>query len=543
MADPVNPLDVFATYTVHFELHAAASWDDLAALADSDMNASTTREAANGTLLINTRKDAHQTIDDVKFMYADGGTSPNGALVAGGAVSMSIIEPAGMFFVQKVKDRAAELNLSNLTPGMQFGLKIFFVGRTTDNEVTTVPAPFIIPLALQSIGGNFTYKGADYQLLFALTSHSGAVGGMVMSSSSVVAQNAGYVNKNITIKASSVAEALSQLESKLNQNYEYTYTNELENPGSRKLKYSINNIGGWSGKLNLITTETYAPDEPIKLTFHPSEDIAAMVRKILTSSTECNQLIGSSLAGLKQEMHPGVQLPVIEPRFHLKDGEAELAMDIHKYEGGGPVYTFDFLFAEPAGKNVDILDFDIKFPNLYGWMNSLSEYGAEMHSDATSRVAADLSAWYAANVVHPDITRPILEQIPINKYTIPAQSGDIAFLNATPRLERSGMFRVPHDTTKDTRLAFETLGAFQSATEPQLAFTIRGHLDLLNSCVAYPDGSRQAFGVKDGLWAKVNIRDQNGNQFFYTGNYRVNFIENEFSGGRFLQRLTVSMIK
>ena len=65
MAYPRNPLDVYVTYTYHFELHAASSWEKLQFLEDSDANDVTTRFEPNGTLLINTRKDAHQVIDDV----------------------------------------------------------------------------------------------------------------------------------------------------------------------------------------------------------------------------------------------------------------------------------------------------------------------------------------------------------------------------------------------------------------------------------------------------------------------------------------------
>ena len=108
MANPANPLDRYVTYTYHFELHAGTSWDQLKYLEQSDANLSTDRFSANGTLLINTRKDAHQVIDFVKIVATQSRTGGGiGAFVIAGAdnqpVEITISEPGGFAFIEKIQ--------------------------------------------------------------------------------------------------------------------------------------------------------------------------------------------------------------------------------------------------------------------------------------------------------------------------------------------------------------------------------------------------------------------------------------------------------
>lgn len=541
MAKPANPLDRFTTYTTHFELHAAGSWAELAPLASVDSNLSTTRRNGNGTLLINTRKDAHQNIDNVRFRQLAADSDPTASLAPVGNLTFDVTEPGGVFFAEKILNQAARYKIKSLSSGLMFALKIIFVGRDSSNTIVTIPCPSIIPLQLAEMDARFNYQGGDYKMSFIISTYAAAPS--VKTPKAGVSKAAGYVNKNITIKAKTVSEALSQLEEKLNGNYDKTYETELENSvGAKKILYKINNLGGWAGKLSLVTTETWAPGEEMKLTFNPNEDILSMVRKIIHSSKDVNDLIGSSLSGVYKEFQSGVNIPTYTPRYHLQDGTLELAYDINKYVGGGPLYEFDFLFAD-AGKNVDVLDFEIRFPNMGTWMNSKSQFGTELNTNASSAVPAAKPDFYSNNVCTVDTTRQTIYNTPVEKWAIRAGSGDVAFVSQTPNSERGGHPKIKFDAVPSVRLAFETLSAACGAWNPQQSFTIRGHLSLLDDAIGYPDGSKDTFGTKSGVWIKVNIKDQEGSPFFYTGAYKLMSVDNIFANGKFTQILTVFMME
>jgi hypothetical protein len=98
------------------------------------------------------------------------------------------------------------------------------------------------------------------------------------------------------------------------------------------------------------------------------------------------------------------------------------------------------------------------------------------------------------------------------------------------------------------RLASSAQIDFQSTINPTQVFEIRGHLDLLDACIAHPEAINDGgfFGANN-TWIKVNIwmpdaRVPEGKRaFYYTGYYRLLQVQNHFSGGKFTQSLTMVM--
>lgn len=542
MANPQNPLDVFVTYTCHFELHGAKTWEELRAIQDIDVNATTTATRSNGTLLINTRKDAHQTIDHVRFRYANPTLDPTGIMSPIIDLNLTIIEPNGTSFIEKLQKRAKDLDILDITSSLIFGLKIFFVGRLKNGTIKTIPFSRIIPLQLYHMEAKYNYGGGDYQLAFQQSSTAAVTTSKPMKTG--LQKAISYSNKNITIKARTVTEAISQLEKKLNDNYDNIYSTELENStGARKITYKINLDPDITGKIYAITKDgTYNDSAERLIVLDQGKQIIDMIRQILHSSKEVNEMISASKDGLKQQFHPNVKFPVFSARYELKENEAVITYDIMLYKGGsGGDFEFDFYFAQP-GKNVDILDFEIVFPNMLAWVSG-SMHSVPLYTNTDSTVAASQPGSYSANTVHEDTTRTKLKNIPQQKKSIPAASGDVAHLPSTTRTEQSGYVSVQHQVVPAMRLAFETLTEACSAREPQQTFTIRGHFDLLANCVPYPDGTVLGFGMIDGIWIKVNIYNPDGKTpFYYTGFYRLLHIDNVFSGGKFTQLLTTIMI-
>lgn len=530
-------LDRFTTYTTHFELHASGNWDELVEVATTDNpTKATTRRASNGTLLINTRADAHQHIDNIRYQQVSNSGDPSGSMVAAGLLTMDVIEPGGTFFAEKIRQHGLKYSVTGLSDGLIFGLKIFFVGRLADNTIETHYPPYIIPMQLIDMGAKFDFKGGEYKLQFAMSAFSANP-----SVKNDLAKVAGYVNKNIIIKANTINEALGALESNLNDNYEKTYQTELKNDsGAKKIVYKITNKSGLDGPLNLVARNSYAPNEPMSMTFSMSEDITTMVRKIMASSKEVNEIIGASKAGAKKPYHPGVKVPTFTPRYLLGKSDVTIAIDIDLYAGAGATYNFNFLFGEP-GSNVDVLDFEMKFPNMIVWMNSKTEFSAEFNNNLTSTVPASKPDFYAANLQTTNKTVKKLAVDPIEPYSIGITEGNVAFLNQQPSMEKKGVVRMEHNAAASSRLAFDAKSQLVAASNIQASFTIRGNYDLLIDCIPYPDGSKSSFGTTSGVWCKVDIRDQDGQPFFYTDAYYINTVDNIFSGGKFTQILTVIM--
>lgn len=539
MANPVNPLDIFVTYIPHYELHAASTWDALKAVQSVDVNAVTDERNRNGTLLINTRKDAHQQIDNVRFRYLAPTADPSGAMQPIDEISLEVTEPNGTFFIEKIQNLANDFQIKDLMGGMCFGLKIFFVGRLKDGSEYTMPFNKMLPLQLVKFDARFSFKGGEYFMGFV--SAGTAIASSPLRPQNGIARAAAFTNKNVSFKCKQVQEAIELLEQKLNQNYEDVYSTELKNTaGARSIKYQIKLDSKICGCLNLITKDSFVKDELCQLTFEPNVDIGTMIRQILSSSTEVNQMVASSQPGIAKQFHPGVKMPIIKTMYYLQDDVLNVIYDVKLYEGGGDTFEFDYYFSEP-GKNVDVLEFETKFPNMIAWMSS-SISGTELNRNAASQIPSEHPQQHASNNVHPDITRKELYNKPKEQKPIPAAKGDIAWPPATNRPEGTGFIKLEANAVPAARLAFESYGQICSALDIQMTFTIRGHLMILEKVVTQPDGDSQGFGVTEGLWIKVNIYNKDGSPFFYTGYYRLITVDNIFSGGKFTQMLTVMMM-
>lgn len=539
MAKPVNPLDIFVTYICHYELYLSDSWDELDLIKSFDINDQTTAKACKGPLVINTRKDAHQHIDNIKYMYVGPLVDPSGNMQCVGELSLDIIEPNGTSFIEKLTNRIKELKITDWNTAAQFGLKIFFVGRTADGGIETIPFKGMIPLHLMDFSAKYSEKGGEYHLSMVITSN--AAGSTPLQPQNGIARTMGFVNKNTSFKAGTVQEAMQLLEDKLNKNYKDVYSTELLNSiGAKELRYKIELDPKITGSINLITKDSLAPGEKCQLTFTPSVDIGTMVKQILMSSKDVNVMIGESKDGLSKEGHPGVKLPIIQSFYHLTHNVVNLITRISLYEGSDEdVFEFDYYF---SGKNVDVLSFEVKFNRMAAWLSG-SLNSTNLNRSPNADVATIDPNYHASNIVPEDRTCSRINYPPEDKKEIPGQSRDTAHLPVVPRSEVTGMAKYQVDTVPMARLAFETYGAAIGSTNNQVTFTIRGHLNILEKVVYTPDGkSLPPPGIEKPTWIKVNIFDQEGNQFFYTGKYQLMSVENLFQGGKFHQNIFVIMM-
>jgi hypothetical protein len=431
-----------------------------------------------------------------------------------------------------------DLKVTDIRAGAYFGLKIFFVGRLEDNTILTIPFSKMLPLLLIDMESSFDYRGGDYKLSFV----SQCVAATSTSPSNAITTSVGYVDSNISISALTVQDALRDLEKKLNDNYEKKYSTDFSNPnGAKKITYKINIDPQIHGSLDLVTKDSYAQNDEVKLSFTPSQDILSMIRKIVSSSKELNQRVADSSPTLETPFNPGSFLPVYDTKYYLTNDQLQVVFDVGVYQGGDSnKFTFEYYFADP-GKNVDVLGFDVKFTHTLNWLN-ISDYGNDHNTNRSSDVPRQNPGFYSQNVVHPDTTRTELRNLPQDKLPIPAQSGDVAKLPLTTRNDAQGYQLHPYDAVKTAKLAFDTYAKACSALDNQVTFTVRGHLTILERLIKQPDDTGPTSFTTNGIWVKVNIYNSDYSQFYYTGWYQVLTIDNFFSGGKFTQLLTVMMM-
>ena len=291
MSIPANPLDDFITYTYHFELHASESWDKLKHLLTEDENAQTTRfmpGGKNNTLLINTRKDAHQHIDDVRFVAQAEDTAKTELFIPTGVVSLTIDEPGGFSFVEKL---ASLLKINQTTTeGMTYVLKILFVGRTAENKIVPIPAKIIPMVLIAESSAVFTEAGGKYTMTFTPNMAVGAAD----TPASGVKMSFGFVKRAVSFAAGTVEEALRKLESHLNSGYEEVYRTEGVAEQGKKLVYKITFDPEIKGRIDSLNKDSLDPAEPSKFVFSPTLQIASFIHSILKKCPTLQKRIGES---------------------------------------------------------------------------------------------------------------------------------------------------------------------------------------------------------------------------------------------------------
>lgn len=540
MALPVNPLDKFITYTQHFELHAAPDWVSLSRLENEDRNLSTDRFSPNGTLLINSRKDAHQSIDDVKFMAISNTASNSGFCTSYGEVTFTVTEAGGFAFSEKLqllKDQQKVTILQNLI----FVLKIIFVCRDQNNNIITKYAK-LIPMSLMAMKATFDHRGGSYGMSFLIMNSMGATNGQSFGSPLRYA----FTNKAVQFEATTVSEALKKLEDGLNANYEETYRNKLDGSVGKKIKYIITWDKELTGEVKGNVKNSFAAHDASKFSFNPGVEIGNYIMEILSHSKDINEKIGASKEAYGKEFHPGAFMPMIVPRVLMKKDVVEMIYDIKVYRGGKAAsFTFDYYFSD-VGKNIDVMQFEVVYENMLSYIASYSNAGQDKHTNSSGTCASEVPTVYQRDIVHEDKTKHRLEGLRVEKTPLKGvKPNDVLPPASSNSAIQTGLSTHPVGDVKSVKLATDASLAFMSAgANPQQTFTIRGHLDLLNLCAAYPDGTNTMFGTNNGVWIKVNIWMPLGDsgikkQFFYTGWYQLLSITNHFSNGMFTQQLHV----
>lgn len=540
MANPRNFLDRFVSYTYHFELHAAASQSTLDGISKGGVNRATPRNEPVDTLLINTRKDAHQNITSVVWTYLGPGVMSSSMLAPFDELHMTIEEPGSAFFYEKIQKIMLNNQTSNVT-SLVFGLKILFVGRTADDVEEVVDELPMLRLMMSGFNANFTFKGGTYSLIFV---NSGTAGISPVNGHSN--SNYSYTHKAFSIQATRLREALGELEAALNANYREWFDNQTNKPNVRQFEYEINAPNDMDGTFVTTNAVSTAAGSKYVMSFTQQMQIHDMIHKVVQHCPEIMERMKQSRTSFMQPKHPGAFIYTVVPRVIHEDNALMISYAVEKYEGepkdsqtSSNDYEFNFYFSG-AGQNVDVLDFDMKLEQSIT-MFLAGKAGSDHAANLSGKLPFVNPQHYSSNVVHSDVSLP-REQFRENERAniTELSPNDVAPAPATPQASYQGYNSHPENTVATFKEAMDVISIFQAATGgAQKTLRIRGHLGLLNACWTGPRPGQNAFGITSGLWVKVNIYDENGRQFFYRDFYWVSSIKNTFSGGQFIQELVL----
>lgn len=537
MATPVNPLDKYATYACHFELHAAKTHAELYAQNGKASEASTTRFKSNGTLMINTRKDAHQTIDNVKIECYSPATSKTDVMDGLGIVTLDVFEPGSFAFIEKLNAQMDDLKTTVLS-NMVFGLKVVFVGRKPDNSIEILVEP-IMTLVLLDMQGSFDERGGHFNLTFVASASAASSRGMVGTK---LAFN--YINRSVSYTASTAEEALRTLENKINETYGLEYEKYLDPGDTRKLTCKITWDSNVAGEVIGLQANTFAPGEDRKFIFNHSRPINAFIIDIVKRTPNLLKKIGGAAGSVKAEFNQGAFFPMVVPSVEYTDKTIIITFHLKIYTGGkGPVgpFVFDYYFAN-SGQNVDVLAYDVKFNSITALLSSNTTRGQDKHTGMSGTV---VDPKLTKNILHPNVPQDgVSEQV--ERTRVPGSSGDIAFMPVTTRRDDIGHNSYPAQYVPTVKLASSSMRDFNSSINLAPIVELRGHKTLLDLSIAAP-GDTSGLLAGDGYWMKINIFMQDGGigqfaskrQFFYTGYYRILSITHVFMQNKFTQTVTL----
>jgi hypothetical protein len=142
--------------------------------------------------------------------------------------------------------------------------------------------------------------------------------------------------------------------------------------------------------------------------------------------------------------------------------------------------------------------------------------------------------------IAPDVSKKEgkVEYQQIKKCELILNENDIACLPTQSPNDDSAYNNTYQDNVpaeKQATLAHVLYGS-SPGREGQFIMSIRGHESMLYKQVSTKEDT---YGIKEGLWIKLNIFDSEGRPFYYRGYYRCVSIVNHFRNGMFTQDIAL----
>ncbi len=536
----LNQLNQFKSYTYHFALFVNRSGEAIEAI-NSFPEVATSRtsgtQVGTSTLIVNSVKDPFHIIDDVNFTYINSFVNTGQPLVAGGELSLRVIESGNCMFMHKLKS-AMSIHGADLPSFVVFGLLIEFVGIDENNVVSKIQVP-IIPMILADMRSSFDHRGSEYNMKFVMTAFAASTSNPTHTHS----LQFGTIPQTITVKANMLADALNLFSGQLNNNYQQTLQKETNAEGLRKITYKINVPPELAGcTIRSTSNQDSSPGSLYHFSIPAGMQIPDAIRKIIEASPEACALVSDAKA-FKRELHPGSKMWVIMPKAKYLESSVELEYDIKMYSGdNNERYEYDFYFTE--NPNVDVIGYEVTFAQTTMiYLSTAYDSSLDANFRMSNSTESKSVAWQNSIAENKKVERQLLNSV---VEPVTGSSACIAMPQAAPNIVIKGMTSTRVVDVPSKKEALNAMSAAMSADFAQKTLKIRGNPELLKRCVAHT-GGMTSFGIEGGIWVKVNIfaqDDETGARipYYYQGWYHLISVQSSFHDGKFEQDLTLVMM-
>lgn len=570
MSFPPNKLSEFHTYSYHQFLILCSS----TSVAESIGNAKTDisdlqhppgdrykiRSGPGGqyVTLVDGTADAHLNITKStwKTIITPEKQSSDGVLVARGPSVTGIVdihEPNGASFLEVVSNASNAMNVS-MTVAI-YAIKTIFIGHSHNKSKPPVYVTNISPFTgtARDISAIYDSTGAKYRIQMV-----GTVGGSRKLPQQVFSGKGMGIKQGQTLKA-----AMAELEKLANAAYDdniQAYNDAQIEAGEESAtipvpqKYEII-VGDELDSESVVMGDNEQPsiwnlykDPILNLSPNEGDSVITAIDTVLKSS--------SRLMDSQKAENPGEPLE-IRNTYSITDTQVlENGVSIHKFHIGkrevvttppgtntGNVaasLTFEYLF---TGKNVDIIEWDMKLTNgvsllnQLGTTNTIPDTAAALKGSKTEAVIGDTGAQSSGGT----------------------EIGPSQLLPGAPLVGNYTNARYPVTTANFYNLLSKQAGIDSSAS----TVTIHGNVTLLGEMATNPSdvgklkNTATSLGPAiNGDWinkvttVRLNVKipknpddlTEGFRSFWFRGLYRLVAIEHFFKDGRFTQELTLYTI-
>jgi hypothetical protein len=583
MSNPPNPLAKFRTYSYHHVLFVCATTAAAEAIASNDGFDSfvgVQRREADGSpkihsggggkyvVLLDGRSSADFVIESVEWELITvpefGQQSTKGATSMDVQGTMTIIEPRGVDFLTTIAliSDALKTDYSSLI----YVLKTYFVGYSSDapngnnisEHISNVRPMMFLFL---NIAATFDHSGSEYRIeMLGLTNGAGKL--------PQVAKSADQVSMAVQ-PGQTVGQALDKLAALMTCLAKEAYDKVQEAgtqagiplPVGKKVEYKIfyDDIYGTSDyKIDTTAPTTQSKgqgQEDTIITFGQTATVESAIDIIMQKSQKvAKDATGegrNDIGGNKKfiwkvhttrettdRIHKEIwrvsqyELPVVLAQ-NATTGSANSLL------GSGNFIEFDYFF---TGKNIDILEFDMRADNAMMFLQSVTSANAIALTKDDAKTQPGQTATVHRGYIATSPESRIKDNAPVYPFT---KMDDIMYSNAT-------------NTKRRIKLA-EQFNAYAGFESIEAKLKIIGNIALLDNTASLPSevaqGRPAATTVGQSIaknWqarptlVKINVlmpQDSNAantgpfKEFWFQGFYYILAIVNTFESGEFTQTL------
>jgi len=569
----INILKSFRTYSYHHILAVANTTEAMDSLNDSmDMKdwlhpvndkytpIPAIRGSGSYIILINTMTDADFLIESVEMENVAnptaGQSSPNSSFCEG---TIEISEPAGVQFLNVIKNACDALDSDPTFGGLTFLLKTVFVGYTDASNgkpaISTV-------LDVNPIHFNFTDMIVEFNEAGSLY-HTKFVGGINGVSRMPMFSKIQQAN----ISGSSVGGALKMLETRLNKAAKKSHQdlikqiNESNNtqPGSttkspigRPVTYKINvdpEFASWPLD-NINVRNTTGPtaqlgtpvgidiDTAISDVMYASSKLSDRMNKDLKQGMKHSFAIDSVMQSTLTSVDVTYNVTKLDVPAYVKDNTSHTGELIQPNVGSRYVLEFDYIF---TGHNTEILDYNMRMNMGFAFFSEIiSNNNIPGAFNGGSGNVAVLGSGAGSTLNNKSTIMRNLTPVPS-----PAMITDPAARN-----------KVEPSKTADFRIMMARQAARESCSVDMQITGIPWILDAFNPTLA--DALNNTTTYKSNLpLVKVKVKmpaigndfkvkgPNSGNyaeDFWYDGYFNILSVTHTFRGGQFSQTLQLNAV-